>query len=178
MMRLFKKANVKDERITNIKNKIYAEIFILVIVICGISSFVKGTIYDMGIESIITELSILFISGVYYLYRSTRLGVVSAEVEMHDRKSKWPQKKKNLVYGIILGVGIALFLGINSAVRYAEGVGQSIYYFFLVAIVSLIFYLPFFLFVLVVGHDVAKKKSDEAIDKMLDDESGDDDEKY
>lgn len=178
MMSLFKKANVKDERITNIKNKIYAEIFILVIVICGISSFVKGTIYDMGIESIITELSILFISGVYYLYRSTRLGVVSAEVEMHDRKSKWPQKKKNLVYGIILGVGIALFLGINSAVRYAEGVGQSIYYFFLVAIVSLIFYLPFFLFVLVVGHDVAKKKSDEAIDKMLDDESGDDDEKY
>lgn len=178
-MGLYKKFNIEDERITNLKNKIYAEIYILVIVICGISSVVKCTIYDRSIEDITTELIILIVSGLYYVYRSTRLGVISAEVEMHDSRSKWPQKKKNLFIGVALGIGIALFFGINSAVQYADGVGQSIYYFLLTTAVSLMIYLPFFLIILVVGHDVIKKKSDKAMNEILDDdESGDDNEKY
>ncbi|NLY80584.1 MAG: hypothetical protein GX072_12080 [Lysinibacillus sp.] len=128
----------------------------------------------MGIESIATELMILFLSGVYYMYRSIKLGLYSAEVEMHDQKSKWPQKKKNLYIGIALGIGVALFFGINSAVQYAEGVGQSLYYFVLSATASLMIYLPLFIILLVVGHEVMKKKSDKAIEKML----GDDNEKY
>ena len=178
-MGFFNSLNVEDERITNIKNKIYAEIYILIIVICGISSVVKCVIYDLSIKEIATELIILIISGIYYVYRSTRMGIFSAEVEMHDSKSKWSQRKKNLFWGLALGIGMALFFGINSVVRYAEGVGQSISYFFMVAAVSLMIYLPFFLIVLVVGHDVMKKKSDDAMNKILDDnESGDDDEKY
>lgn len=178
-MGFYKKSNLEDERLNNIKNKIYAEIYILVIVISGISSAVKHFIYDQGIEGIATELIILMISGIYYVYRSTRLGVISAEIEMHDRKSKWSKQKKNLFYGVTLGIGISLFFGINSAVQYADGVNQSINYFFLTAFVSLIIYLPFFLIILVVGNDVLKKKSDEAINKLLDDgELGDHDEKY
>lgn len=178
-MGLFKKPTIEDERINNIKNKIYAEIYILVIVISMISIVVKYFIYDFGIEGIATELLILFLSAVYYMYRLTRLGVVSAEIEMHDRKSKWSQQKKNLFYGITLGIGIALFFGINSAVQYAEGVPQSINYFFVTALGSLMIYMPFFLIILVVGNDVLKKKSDKAVNKMLDeDDFGDYDEKY
>lgn len=178
MMGFYKRANVKDERLTNLKNKIYAEIYILIILICGISTVVKYFIYEMGIQGIATELAIVFISGVYFTYRSTKLGVISAEVEMHDRESKWPQQKKNLFTGIILGIVIALFFGINSAVQYADGAGQRIYFFSITAIVSLMIYLPIFLIILVVGNDQLKKKSDKAVNKMLDDESGESDEKY
>lgn len=178
-MGLFKKQNHEDERITNIKNKIYAEIYILVIVISIISIVMKYFIYDFGIEGTVTELIILILGAVYYMFRSTRLGVVSAEIEMHDRKSKWSQQKKNLFYGVSLGIGIALFFGINSAVQYAEGVRQSINYFLVTALGSLMIYLPFFLIILVVGNDVLKKKSDKAVNQMLEDgESGDNNEKY
>ncbi len=113
------------------------------------------------------------------MYRSASLGIVSAEIEMHDRKSKWSHQKKNLFSSLILGIGIALVFGINSAVQYAEGVNQSIYYFLLTTFVSLIIYIPFFLIFLVVGNETLKKKSDKAINKMLDDnEYGDNDEKY
>lgn len=177
-MDVYKKSKFKDERLTNLKNKIYAEIYILVMVIIGISTVAKYFIYDMGIQGITTELAIAFISSVYYTYRSTRLGVISAEVEMHDHESKWTRQKKNLFTGIILGIVIALFFGINSAVQYAEGAGQRVYYFFLTAIGSLMIYLPFFLIILVVGNDFLKRKSDKAVNKMLDDESGDRDEKH
>lgn len=178
-MSLYKKKAFEDERITIIKNKIYAEIYIVVVVISFISIILKYFIYNLGPSSIATELTILIASGVYYLYRSASLGIVSAEVEMHDSTSKWSKRKKNIISSIALGVGIALVFGINSAVQYAEGVNQSITYFLLTTFVSLLIYLPFFLIFLVVGNETLKNKSDKAINKMLDDEeSGDIDEKY
>lgn len=178
-MNFYKKTNSDDERITNIKNKIYAEIYILVIVISGISAILKYFIYNLGLGSIATELTILIASGVYYVYRSTRLGIISAEIEVHDRRSKWSHKKKNLFASIALGIGISLVFGINSAVQYGEGVNQSVFYFFLTTFVSLLIYLPFFLIFLVAGHTALKKESEKAINKMLDnDEPGDHDEKY
>lgn len=178
-MSFFKNKAFKDERITNTKNKIYAEIYILIVGISFISIILKYYMYNLGPASIATELTILIASGIYYLYRSANLGITSAEIEMHDRKSKWSRQKKNLVSSIALGIGIALFFGINSAVRYAEGVNQSITYFLLTTFVSLLIYLPFFLVILVVGNESLKKQSDKAINKMLDDdEYGDNDEKY
>ncbi|RLJ86631.1 DUF6773 family protein [Planococcus citreus] len=177
-MGLFKKSGIKDERITNTKNKIYAEIHILVMVIAVVSIVFKYFIYNRGIESVTTELLILFLSAVYFMYRSTSLGVFSAEIEMHDRESKWPQQKKNLVASITLGVVIALVFGTNSAVQYADGLLQSIYYFFLTALVSLMIYLPFFLIFIVGGNEILKRNSEKSIDRMLHDESGDNDEKH
>lgn len=177
-MGLLKKSGFKDERITNIKNKIYAEVYILVMVIAITSIVFKYFIYNLGIEGIATELLILFLSGVYFVYRSTRLGVFSAEIEMHDRESKWPQQKKNLVASITLGVVIALVFGTNSAVQYAEGTRQSIHYFSLTALVSLMIYLPFFLIFMVGGNELLKRNSEKSIDRMLHDESGDNDEKH
>src|SRR5690625_5552693 len=85
--------------------------------------------------NIVTELVILIVSGVYYIYRSVKLGVVSAEIEMHDAKSKWPQRKKNLFYSILFGIVFAFSFGLNSAIQYGEGVGQSIWYFIMVTFV-------------------------------------------
>ena len=178
-MVFFKKSVTQDERVFNIKNKIYAEIYMLVIVICGISALVKHYVYDLNIEHMFTEFIILIAGAIYYMFRSVMLGVFSAEVELHDRKSKRSMHQKNLIYSIAFGIGIALFMGINSAVRYAEGPGQSMEYFFITAFASLMFYLPFFVIILVVGNGIAKRKSDKVMSKMLDDdEFGDDDEKH
>ncbi|WP_217586280.1 DUF6773 family protein [Lentibacillus saliphilus] len=173
-MGLFKKRAVQDERVVNMKNKIYAELYILILVICAASVVIKRFVYEPGFEHISTELTILIAGGLYYTYRSAKLGVFSAEVELHDRQSKWSMQKKNLVMSIGLGVVIALAFGINSAVQYAEGFAQSVYYFLLTAFGSLMIYLPVFIMLLVVGSELAKRKSEREIDKML----GDDDEKY
>lgn len=178
-MRFLRKSQVKDERLINNKNKIYAEIYVLVVVICIISAVVKSFIYDFNFEHVITEFIILITGSIYFMYRSVRLGVFSAEVELHDRQNRWSTQKKNLLIGIGLGVGIALVMGINSAVQYADGVPQSIHYFFLVGFIALMIYLPFFVVVLVVGNEIAKRKSDHVMNKMLDiDEFGDDNEKH
>lgn len=174
-MGVWKKSKVKDERIINMQNKIYSEIYLLVMGISVISIFLKYFIYNLEIESLATELAILFFSSVYYMYRSMKLGIFSAEVELHDQKSKWTMRKKNFYISIAAGIVIALIFGIHSAVEYAEGTRQSIYYFVITTLGSLIIYLPVFFVILVVGHEMMKKKSDEAIEKMLGDT---DEEKY
>ena len=174
-MSLFKKINHADERVTSLKNKIYAELFILITIICAISLVVKSFFFNTQTINIVTELVILIVSGVYYIYRSVKLGVVSAEIEMHDAKSKWPQRKKNLFYSILFGVIFAFGFGLNSAIQYGEGVGQSIWYFIMVTFVSLMIYLPVFLIIFVIGNDALKKKSDDSVTKILD---GDRDEKH
>lgn len=174
-----KKNRMQDEWVVHTRNKIYAELYVLVVIICNISAILKYFVYGLSIEHVLTELLILFACGVYYLYRSVRLGLFSAETELHDREHKWSRQKKNLFGGIGLGVGIALVMGVNSAVQYAEGTQQSIYYFFLTAFASLMIYLPFFVVVLVVGNEMAKRKSDRIMNNMLDqDEFGNDDEKH
>ncbi|WP_087974787.1 DUF6773 family protein [Oceanobacillus rekensis] len=178
-MGFFKKSQVKDEWVINTRNKIYAEVYVLVVVLCSISAIVKYFVYDLNMEHVLTELIILITVGIYYLYRSIRLGIFSAEVELHDRKNKWSMQKKNLFMSVGLGIGIALFMGINSSVRYADGVQQSIYYFLITGFGSLMIYLPFFVVILVAGNEMAKRNSDRAMNKMLDnDEFGDDDEKH
>ncbi|GAA0607129.1 hypothetical protein GCM10009001_25530 [Virgibacillus siamensis] len=179
-MGFFRKNNMKDERVINLQNKIYRELYILVLVICMISAIIKIFLYGMGTDAIYTEMIILLAQGVYYAFRSAGMGIFSDEVEMHDRTSKMPMEKKMLIKGLIFGVAIALFFGTRSAILYGENTGNPIYTFFLVMFVSLIIYVPFFVLVLVISHTAMKKKSDKAVEKQLDDmdEDGDSDEKH
>lgn len=181
-MGLFKKKKQEDEWVTQTRNKIYAEVYILVIAICGISIVVKFFINayaaNLQLRNDI-EIIILLASAFYYLHRSVRLGIFSAEAELNDRKSKWSRQTKNIFLSIAAGFGIAVFMGLNSAVNYGEGTEQSIYYFFMVMIVTLIIYVPVMLIIFVVGNGMAKRESDRVMDDMLkDDSNGEDDEKY
>lgn len=178
-MKLFRKRIEVDERITQMKNKIYAEVYILIMIISSISAITKHFIYDLPIGQIATELIILLVSSIYYGYRSISLGVVSAEIEMQERKSKWSYRKKNVIIAITIGIGFSLFFGINSAVRYAAGIEQGIYYFLITTGVSLVIYLPFFILIIVIGNEFVRRKSERAEENLLiDGDSGDDDEKY
>jgi len=146
-----------DERIENVRNKIYKEIFRIISAICLGSLFLKIFILDMGTEAAVLEFLILFVSGVYFLARSIFLGVYWDEVELHDRNSKIPMSNKTIFTSVGLSLLIAIFMGINSAVSYADSTSQGLWYFVLVLLVSIMIYLPI-LFLLFGGiYFVAKK---------------------
>lgn len=179
-MGFFRKNKMKDERVINLQNKIYREIYILVIIICFISAAIKNYLHGPGSDTLYTEMAILVASGIYYAFRSASLGIFSDEVEMHDRTSKMSMERKNLIKGMTVGIVLSLLIGMRSAILYGEGTGNSIYNFFLVFVVCLMMYVPFFVLLLVVSHTFMKKRSDKAVGKQLDDmeEDGGPDEKH
>lgn len=147
-----------DERIVNTQNKIYKEIYTLVMLICLLSVIVK--FLALGTDtSVITEVVIMLASSLYYLIRSVSLGVYSDAVEVHDRSSKFKMSTKNIVAGSTLGLGLALFFGLRSASLYADGTTQSLWYFILVFTVSLMIYAPVFLLLTFGLHMAANKAS-------------------
>lgn len=158
-----------DERVRNAQNQIYREVYNVITLICCVSIAVKFITIGVSLDVILTELVILIGGSSYYAFRSTQLGLFSDVVEMHDATSKISYSKKTILYGIIVGLVIALFMGINSAVSYADSTQQSIYYFFLVFLVSLCIYAPFFTAFLYISYYTTKKKSDKVNEKNLED---------
>lgn len=163
-MKLFKKGKITDERIVNIQNKIYKEIYLIAAIICMISIFVKRYLYGAKPELAFTEFFVLFISGVYYVMRTASLGIYSDEVEIHDRTSKIPMSVKNIIIGLVSGVVIALFFGIRSALLYGNDTNR-LWYFTLVFFTSLIIYCPLFAGFIAIFHAAAKRASDKITQK-------------
>ena len=159
-MKLFKKENsTVDERIENIKNKIYKEAFILVMIICFISIVVKYFIYGIKIEFVIGELLCMFIPSIYYLIKTVFCGIYSEEIEMQDRTTKVPRSIKTIIGAIVAGVCIAVPMGIRSAILYGHTTGVRIRYFIIVAITCLIIYIPILLVITILPHIVANNVS-------------------
>lgn len=163
---------VEDERIVTAQNKIYREIYFLVMAVCLISIGFKFFQYGFGsgVNSIFTELAILFLQGVYYTSRGASMGVLSDEVEMHDRKSRVPMKWKTLLWGGVFGVIIAIFFGLNSAFNYADTTAQAYSYFFMVFFVSLMIYIPFLVLLSGSTFLAAVNRSKKVAEKELDED--------
>ncbi|WP_240375994.1 DUF6773 family protein [Bacillus piscicola] len=159
----------RDERVTNMQNQIYREMYWVVFAVVTASAVIKFILYGVEFRNVATEFVILIAQGIYYSVRSSQLGLFSAEVEMHDRKKKIPMWKKQLLIGLFLGVGMALYMGIHSAVMYADGTRQSFYYFISVFGVALLIYVPFLAAVMGISYYTAKRQSDKAMKKELDD---------
>ena len=165
-MNVFKRRiKVKDERIENVRNQIYKEMYYVVLAICFVSMVVTIYKYGYDVNEFILELLILFLGGVYYLARSIYLGVFWDEVEMHDRTSKTPMSTKTIYRGIGFALIIAILMGINSAFNYADTSTQGLLYFGLVLFVSVVIYLPIFL--LLFGVTFLRRKSVEKIRRMI-----------
>ncbi len=166
---------VKDERVVHAQNKIYRELYLLVLFVCLVSVAVKFYMYGNHIENVYTELIILLAQGIYFSYRSAATGLFTDEVELHDRSSKWSLQKKSLFFGLTAGFIIALFFGVRSAILYGDGGLNSFYTFCIVFFVSIIIYVPFLVFVLVISYEMMKRKSDTIMNKQLGEENN---EKY
>lgn len=168
-MGIFKR-KIVDERVQNMQNKIFREIYFLVSIICFTSLIVKTVIYGNDYEYIGTELMILLICSIYYISRAMYSGVLSEEAEIHDANSKVRFSTKTAFIGIACGVVIALSMGLNSAINYADSNAQAIEYFFMVFLISLLIYAPFLAIFLFITYQSAVKKSKQINDKMLEDD--------
>ena len=133
--------------------------------ICLGSFFLKVFLFDVGAKGVVLELLIILVSGVYYLARSIFLGVYWDEVELHDRNSKVPMSNKTIFTSVGLSLLIAIIMGINSAVNYADSTSQGLWYFVLVLLVSIAIYLPVFLLlfggIYIVAKKIAMKNNEE-----------------
>ncbi|USK68639.1 DUF6773 family protein [Peribacillus asahii] len=159
-MNIFKRTKkTTDERIENVRNKIYKEMYHVIMAICLVSVVVKMYNYGVGIEAVVLELVILIVGGVYFLARSIFLGVFWDEVEMHDRTSKTSMSRKTIFSSVGLAFIIAVMMGINSAVSYADSSSQGLWYFTLVSFVSVMIYLPILLLLFGGIYLLAKKVS-------------------
>ncbi len=160
----------QDERVTNEQNKIYREIYVLIFLICLGSVVYKYITLGFEIENVATEFIIFLVGRIYYSFRSTQKGLFSSEVEMHDTKSRWSYQTKNVVFGIAFGVLIGLFFGFHSAFQYADSKMEAIGYFFLVFGVSMMMYIPVLVIGSVISYSIAKKRSDKAMERQLEDD--------
>ncbi|MDM5293232.1 hypothetical protein QUF81_08525 [Peribacillus simplex] len=145
-MDLFKRTKkIKDERVEHVRNKIYKEMYHVILAICLVSALFKLYKYGAGSGELYLEFVIIVAGGLYYLARSIFLGVLWDEVEMHDRTSKTPMSRKTIFGTVALALIIATILGVNSAVSYADSSSQGLWYFVLVSFVSVMIYLPILL---------------------------------
>ncbi|MGE6610949.1 DUF6773 family protein [Peribacillus sp. NPDC076916] len=146
MMDFFKRTKkITDERVEHVRNKIYKEMYHVILAICLVSALFKLYKYGAGSGELYLEFVILVAGGLYYLARSIFLGVFWDEVEMHDRTSKTPMSRKTILGSVIFALIIAIIMGVNSAVSYADGSSQGVWYFVLVSFVSVMIYLPILL---------------------------------
>lgn len=167
-MAIWKRKHV-DERVKNLQNKIYKEIYVLVIIVCLISILIKFITMGMSLQNVITEWFIILSVSVYYYVRTAYLGILTDEIEIHDSNSKVKFGTKNIIYGVSIGLVMAIMFGFNSAFNYAVSTQQAIEYFFVVFLVSLFIYAPFFAGFLGLTYAAAKKKSDQVVRKNLED---------
>lgn len=145
-MDLFKRTKkIKDERVEHVRNKIYKEMYHVILAICLVSALFKLYKYGAGSGELYLEFVIIVAGGLYYLARSIFLGVLWDEVEMHDRTSKTPMSRKTIFGTVALALIIAIIFGVNSAVSYADSSSQGLWYFILVSFVSVLIYLPILL---------------------------------
>ena len=167
---LFKRKKVVDERVKNMQNKIYREIYTIVSFICLLSIIVKFFNHGFELNHVTTECIILIVAGFYYTYRSSQTGLFSAEIEMHNTNNKFSYNTKTIIIGAITGLLIAVGMGLNSAYNYADSTGQAISYFFVVFFVSLVIYTPIMIVLLMISVKSAEKKSDSVNKKLLEEE--------
>lgn len=146
-----------DERVKNMYQKIYAELFRIFLLGCCISVLVKVLFLDMNAGSCIPEFPLMIGSPIYMLIRSHMLGVTQIPSYQSTSKSR---RRLGLVLGI-LGAVAAVFI-----IKQTRGLGTETLPEFLLE-----FVIPFVAVFLIV--QIGVRKWEEKRQKKLDDKYGD-----
>ncbi|MGR6542719.1 DUF6773 family protein [Paenibacillus tundrae] len=157
-MKWFSKPAIQDERILHLKHKMYSEAFTLIQWICGISITIKF-ILDHSITSMLIEGIILLTSSIYVGMRSIITGTYSDEVEVHDQNNNISYSKRNIITSSVIGLTLALLIGVRSSTLYGETTYERWWFFFLVFFVSFLIYIPIMVGINVFLHHYAHKAS-------------------
>ena len=102
----FKKSTAEDERIVNLKNKLYKEVYTLIMIICDIRHHQIFCAPANGVRLAGNADH----TGRKLIFRDTpALGIYSDEVEVHDQRSKISFSMRTAIWGLVIGFALALF---------------------------------------------------------------------
>lgn len=161
------KNKIKDERIVSINNKIQSEAFLVVVLLLGISIFVKSYFYNMSVSSYITEMAVMVIALAYIVVRSATLGYTSLD-----------SSKRGKLITILVILGLSLIVSIVNGVRnystYADMYTGLFDIHFLASIgvtfLSSFVFISLILFTVSCIDKVGQKKIENEIDEAEDEE--------
>ncbi len=156
---------IVDERIQSVQNKIYKEVFYLVLIMCLVSIVAKTLYYGFDATKLITEAVIILGSIGYFGIKTILLGTY---YEVNEDKINRSSPKKNALFGGLVGVLIAIFFGVRSSILYANQ-GEKLYYFMLVFVAALMIYIPVLIIATVLPDYMANKVSKRMSEKRLGD---------
>ena len=91
---------IRDERVEQTKNKIYAELMQLVYLLVAISFLAKSLYFKMELPQCVTEFVILILAPIYQMVRTRQLGVVL----VGNLRQEMTLKKNTLVTIVILAM--------------------------------------------------------------------------
>lgn len=148
----------RDERVEAAKSQIFREMYYWMMGVAFASIVAKSVLYPDDWKRGAFEMFLMIASSLYYILRSVQKGLYSDEVEMHDRKNRRSVSQKNMWLGLGSGLAIALYFGFRSAIVYG-GEGTTIKYFFSSFFFSILFYIPIFLVLVLLGDLMAQKGS-------------------
>lgn len=126
---------IKDERVEQAKNKIYAELMQLVYLFIALSFIVKALYFKMNLSQCMTEYVILIATPIYQMVRSRQLGVVLAT---NLRNQMNP--KKNILSAIV-GVALFFFFWVSSGKQVSAefAIGYIVTFFVVFFLVRVVF---------------------------------------
>lgn len=99
---------IRDERVEQTKNKIYAELMQGVYLLIALSLIIKLLYFKMDFPQLLTEMAILILAPIYQMVRTRQLGVVLAG----DLRQEMTWKKNILL--IIIYVAVFLLFRVIS----------------------------------------------------------------
>lgn len=77
---------IKDERVTQLNNKIQSEAFNLMLILLGLSVFIKSYIFNRPVVDYRIELIILFVGILYTIIRGALAGTTISATKPETRK--------------------------------------------------------------------------------------------
>lgn len=107
-----------DERVKSTYEKIYAELFRLILAVCALSVVIKTVVMGMNAVDCIPEFPILFVSPLYLVARSQMLGVTQVSAAA-------PKSKQNLQIALVCAMMLALFIFAAALRSHGENIAWS-----------------------------------------------------
>ncbi|MBO1307697.1 hypothetical protein JZO70_16085 [Enterococcus sp. 669A] len=122
-----KTKTIKDERVTQLKDKIQSEAYLVVTAGLFISMLVKQVAFDQPLSAFSTELIVMLIGAVYASARGSMLGYSSTSTSRFGKKSM-------VIVAIVVSVFVAVLSGVHNYSAYGDKYTSIFDFHFIVAI--------------------------------------------